>query len=662
MVVKHRNAGFTLIETMLAVAVLSVLILGLAIMLLGSAKGLVKSREQVRAQRLARNIHVNLQSMNFFDIHSCDSSLPEFGLTSVGLGGLHSAPYGPAPAFSYYPSSATLLTIDTATREAGFSRFDLSVAFLRRDRSAIRAANVTTNLIPFTDTDKSQNPTPPPGLAAYTVGDGFDDFDPMIRYRDINGDGAYFSRYFLGGANVMTPLPAGCAWLPLSWCNAASICVMGCLNRADLPFGTNWSLHTSLTEMPDTRLKQVTLRLWNKRGDLVHREGWVLSEGGYTGNEIEDWESVLSLDVQQPVSPTVLYQSITLTQQTSLGLAITLPYPVTPAALRADVLQPLIITGYTAALANVFFTTAPASGLFTSMDSAVADADGVFSLPASNITNVLVEGENTLGGVAEKNGDFSPIWSVPLIYDTRPPNFSGEKPLDNSDPIRTLSPFLGVKFIDDVPTIAVSGISKEVLYVSTRVGAGPTSPTGFLFRDGWSNYGNDWVVVASTESGLIGPLVDNQWVEVNVEGGDNARYKAKFSWKVKIDIDNGDASSPTIKMPISMADGCSVIVTGQVPVITCELNDPDSGIDWRTIHLTVTPGNIPVPSLYVADVSLLTTPRMGDYFDPQTIQTGGTLTYTFPAALPLGPYCLTVYVENWNGIPSVLPDQLFGVP
>lgn len=658
----RRTNGFSLVEVVIAVSILSILVLVLAVLMLASAKGLVKSGEQIRAQRVARTIHVHLESMNFFDVFSCDSSRPFFGLTSHGAGGLHSAPYRPlvSDPFAFYPSSTALLAMQAAVREAGLARFTLDVLHMRRDRSAVRSADVTTNLIPFTDISMTINPSPPTSLSAYTMGDGYDDYDPMIRYNDINGDGAYYGRYFLGISAFPASLPVDCVWMPWS---GSGVRVMGCLRVASLPSGLNWRTHQSLTEMPDTRLKQVNLGLWNTRGDLVHQEGWVISEGGFSGGKVEEWESVLTLNVQQPIFSTNLYSLQSLAQTNSHSLSITKAYPGLPPAFRADLVSPLVIFGQSAPLATVGFTTSPAitSSGFSSMDSGTVDADGNFSVNAVGITNVLVEGNNTISGMASKGWENSPLWSTPLIYDTRPPFFVGQTPPNLTSPVKTRSPFLAVQLFDDTSsTTAVSGIAKEVIYVSTRVTSSFESAS-FLYRDGWANYGTDWLVLASTQTGLIDPLPDNHWVDIKVEGGDYAHYKTTSTWKVKINIDNSDSSSPTIKVPLLTSDGCSVDVTAGIPKITCDLDDPDSGIDWRSIWLTVNTGSSPTAP-YIAQINMAATPRMGDYFDPKTVQTGGRLTYQFPAAIPSGVYCLAVSVANWRGISSSLPPILFSVP
>ncbi|MBK8575088.1 MAG: type II secretion system protein [Elusimicrobia bacterium] len=656
-------SGFSLVELVVAAGIFSVIVLVLAVLMLSMAKGLVKSREQAQAHRLARTIRVQLDSMRFGDIFSCDSGRPFFGLTPVAGGGLHSEAYrqNVADPFSFYPSSRTLLAMHHAALSAGFSKFELGVTFLRRDRSAVRAAGITKNVIPFTDTDNSINPNPPVSLAAYTGGDGYDDYDPMIRYTDYNNDGDYFDQFFLGWVPFNVQLPGGCIWFSQGNPNS----LMGCQNRASLPANFVPPLKGgSLTEMPDTRLKQVNLRLWNNRGELVHREGWVISEGGFSGAKIDDWESILVLDVKQPVVSTILYSYITNAQQDSHDLPISQAYPATPPALRADAQNLLVIQGETAPLAQVHFTTNPAfiNGVFTPMDSGVANQDGLFSVNANDITAALVEGRNIIGGITEKNGERSPIWSAPFIYDLRPPYFLNADPPDNAHPIRTRTPFLGIQLLDDtINTPDVSGIDREVISVSTKDQNGNYSSTQFLFRDGWANYGNDWLVVASTTSGLIDPLPDNSWISIKVEGGDYAHYKTSATWRVKINVVNNDISTPTIKVPNLGTDGCSVVVTANVPEIVCDLNDPDSGINWRSINLRVNSGPV-VQAPFIAKVNRNDTPRMGDYFNPRTIVTGGRLTYRFPGPIPIGLYSYDVSVKNWDGDDSLLPPQNFNVP
>lgn len=657
---KLCSRGFTLTEVVIASAIMVVVLLAIGATMRVAQMSLVSSRQHMRASRLARTIQTQLQSMNFFDIVSCDSSRDAYGLRSTGVGGLHAADY----PFSNYPSSRTLLNIQQQVREAGFHHFDFRVSFIRRDRSAVRAVGVTSNVIPFTDTVVTM--APPASLAAYTAGDGIDDYDINVRYRDFNSDGDYYDTFFRVSTNTLQAVvPAGCTLMA----NGPPMWMYFCETSNAIAGGLLPITRQRITEMPDTRLKQVDIRLWNAKG-VVHKEGWLISEAGFVGNETDDWESALTLAVSQPVFPTTLFAATTVGQNNSRAIVLHKAYPASLPMMRADGVQPLVIAGDTNDLADVAFTTSPTWSAFAPMDGQAGIAPpGAFSFPAPNITAVLVEGKNRIGGIAFKGSFLSPLWYDDFIYDIRPPQFSNPGPFFPAVlMVKTLTPFVGAQFLDNtVSTDNVSGIATDVLWVGTGTNAAnaQANATSYVYGSDWPTYAGGWLVVASTVSGLIDPLPDDSWVFVHMEGGDKAGYKAKIptlgAWTFLVRPDNVDGSGPTIRRPSApLVAGCDVAL-GPPSVISCRMNDPDSGVDWRTIDFKLYNSFIN-PANVVAKVNTVDTPRMADYFNPRPLLTGGILTYTANSLISGNTYWVELQVQNHRGTLTTLPPFNFVAP
>lgn len=653
---KKSSRGFTLVEVVVATVMMVFLVLAISLAMQWGMKGLVVSRQQMRAARTARTIHAQLQSMDFFQLFSCDSSRTDFGLTATGVGGLHSASY----PFINYPSSAALQAMQQSVQVAGFDHFDLSVSFLRRDRSALRTAGVTSNVIPFVDTTTVFGPVPA-SLCAYTTGDGFDDSDAALCYQDINGDGDYFDTYFIiATGTVLGAAPAGCfIWqsLPL-----IPLEVYYCDTPTAIPGGYSLQIGRRKTEMPDTRLKQVNLRLWNNK-TVVHKEGWLISEAGLSGRQMDEWESKMFINMSQPIFPTTIYSKNPFLSPQWIsnwfGTTLKKPFPANAPAVRADVGAPLQFKGETVPLSNVGFSTAPqwtSGGVFPWMDAGgPVNATGLWALNAPNITAALIEGRNRLGGYAWKPGIArSPIWADTFIFDKSIPLMANETPVHPStNPVKTLTPFVGLQFYDDTASTSnVSGICPEVIWVGTGSSAAnaSTDEAQHLYMDGWAVYQSSWVVVASPNSGLMEPLPDNAFTYVYIEGADRAHFGNKSDWRFRVKIDNPDGTPPTL--------GC-VVSAGVTPTITCTLNDPDSGVNWKTIdfgvyHLAIAPPN------KIAAVNVTDTPRMGDFFDPKPIVTGGILRYRFTAPLSIGhTYWITLKAKNWAGDASLVYSLSF---
>lgn len=162
--------GSTLLETLLAVCILTVAGLSIVAMLQNSLVANLKAREKVSCERAAQAGLARLKNMSFYRLYAVDSATT-------------AANYGLYPG---YPHLAAFDGIARTLNAARFDRFKVDVTFMRRDASDALGTGNTNNLIAFTDADQ----------------DGVDDYDTAIRYFDQNGDGDMFDTYVSGGRTI----------------------------------------------------------------------------------------------------------------------------------------------------------------------------------------------------------------------------------------------------------------------------------------------------------------------------------------------------------------------------------------------------------------------------------------------------------------------------
>jgi hypothetical protein len=167
---KLGRRGSTLLETLLAVCILTVAGLSIVAMLQKSLVANLKAREKVSCERAAQAGLARLKNVNFYRLFAVDSATT-------------AANYG---LWAGYPHLAALDGIRSTLNASRFDRFTVDVTFMRRDASDALGTGNTNNLIAFTDAGQ----------------DGIDDYDPNIRYFDQNGDGDLFDTYVAGGRTV----------------------------------------------------------------------------------------------------------------------------------------------------------------------------------------------------------------------------------------------------------------------------------------------------------------------------------------------------------------------------------------------------------------------------------------------------------------------------
>lgn len=162
--------GSTLLETLLAVVILTVAGLSIVAMLQNALVANLKTRERVSCERAAQAGLARLKNVNFYRLHAVDSA------TTTANYGLYAG----------YAHLAALDGIRGSLASSRFTRFKVEVTFMRRDASDALGTGNVNNLIPFTDADL----------------DSIDDYDPNIRWLDQNADGDTFDTYVSGGRTI----------------------------------------------------------------------------------------------------------------------------------------------------------------------------------------------------------------------------------------------------------------------------------------------------------------------------------------------------------------------------------------------------------------------------------------------------------------------------
>jgi hypothetical protein len=165
---RRRRKGSTLLETVLAVLIMTTVGLALLAMVQRALAVSLKAREQMSCSRMAQTGFARVKNLDFYCLFAADSSQANYGLWAA------------------YPYRAVLDGLRATLAASRFDRFRVRVTFMRRDISDSNGDGRTSDLIPFMDNN----------------GDGIDDFDANIRFFDQNGDGDFYDTYVSGGRTV----------------------------------------------------------------------------------------------------------------------------------------------------------------------------------------------------------------------------------------------------------------------------------------------------------------------------------------------------------------------------------------------------------------------------------------------------------------------------
>lgn len=588
--ISSRNSGFTLVELILATVIL--LIVGAAVV-----KGLqmisvlsVRSRQEMRSQRIFRDFKTQLDALPFELVFPVDSKLPNWGL---------------GPNHPNYGGNATMQALKKICEDEGFPRFKIEVTFMRRDTSNV-GGNGTSALISFTDMNN----------------DGIDDYDPNIRYQD------------------MWSVPSG-TWTFTDVVAPADVddvngTSLSAINRADGDFFDSCVYNgTTFTDMPNTNLRKVKISLFSAANSNVEfsSQEYLISKEKLSGNTGTSAESDLKIDITSPAQPRDLWDS----GVTGHNLSLNTPYP--SPAYRADNSHALRVQGVTAPNAKVYVSTItpPSSAPAGLRDDLDADFSGNFNITAQNTTNGLVEGLNSIYYESSKTVNIigisvqmrSPIGRFRTVLDLQRPDITTWTPTGNN--VRTLSPYVGATLKDvGVATTTVSGICGDVLTIMvTPQGQLQTIYTPpHVFYDPQTNQARWW----NPSNHLPVTLSNLTRYDVDMEGGDFAHYGRRKSWHFIVNIQANDTTPPAIssRNPPNLA----LNVTGPVTV-RCTIGDPDSGVDFSTVRLDM--DGAPV-------INSSITPLLGDYIDVQS----GVLTVP-PMGCPSGhTYTVRIRAQHWG--------------
>ncbi|TBR23367.1 hypothetical protein EPO15_06125, partial [bacterium] len=165
---RRSRAGYIILETVIAIVIMSVVGLSLLAMLHSSMGAVVKAREQTSCGRALQTGFSRLKNIDFYALFASDSASANHGLWA---------------GYGYKTALDGLQTTLTAAR---FDRFKVLVTFMRRDSSDSNADGLTSDLVEFRDADA----------------DRIDDYDPAVRYLDQNADGDTYDTYSSGGRTV----------------------------------------------------------------------------------------------------------------------------------------------------------------------------------------------------------------------------------------------------------------------------------------------------------------------------------------------------------------------------------------------------------------------------------------------------------------------------
>lgn len=165
---RRGRRGSVLLETVLAVLIMTAVGVSLIAMIQKSTVVALKAREQATCERMAQTGFARLKNIDFYSLFASDSAQANYGLQAA------------------YAYRGVLDGLRSTLNASHFDRFRVLVTHMRRDISDANGNGMTSDLIPFADVN----------------GDGIDDYDANIRLIDQNGDGDFYDTYVAGGRTI----------------------------------------------------------------------------------------------------------------------------------------------------------------------------------------------------------------------------------------------------------------------------------------------------------------------------------------------------------------------------------------------------------------------------------------------------------------------------
>ena len=604
--IQSTNSGFTLVEIVIAAAILAVVGLALTKILASLSTLSLRSRQEMRGLRLVKQIKVELEAIPFEFIFPFDSSLPNWGLGATR---------------TMFEGNDVLKRILNEAQQQGFSRFKTEITYMRRDASNI-LGNGTNALIPFTDAN----------------GDKIDDYDTNIRYQDLYNFSPKCSKKFtdLNDDSV----------------DDVTLAAHGSLLSSDGDYSSVLYWESSygtfpLGEVPQTNLKLVKISLFSHRDKIkpfVVQE-FLISAEKFSGiaNTLSQ-ERSLDINITIPALPRVLFEHIHGHQNTAQTMVLSQPYPAP--AYRADSASALNVQGRTSPNTYVYVSTwnPPTSAVAAHRDWGLSDFMGNVTFNAPNTTDDLKEGENYLYFEAVKFVAMtgyvyqmrSAIGRLNVVWDIKRPKFDNEHPTSNN--VKSLSPDVGVTFEDETvdPAAKASGICEKVISITVDPDSG--SPVTYNAPDVYFDPASGKIKWRNPVNHLPVTLANNTEYDIFVEGGDFAHYGRDTHWDFKTNILTNDPTPPVVDnlFPPHLA------VNVPSPVsIQCRVQDPQSGVDYSTLEVWI--NGLPV-------IDAVTTPKLGDIIDAET----GVVSFPSRACPSGSTLNIRVKARHWGttGIPA----------
>jgi hypothetical protein len=168
------RSGTTLVETVLAIVMISVAALAIVAMLQKATIASLSARRRMSCSQLTDAGMSRLKNIDYYSLFAVDSSSTNWATPPLHTAGANT-----------YPYLAILSGLRSTLAASRFDRFKVDVVFMRRDATDALGTGNTNNLIAFKDN-----------------GAGVDVYDPDIKYFDANGDGDYYETFVSSGRTV----------------------------------------------------------------------------------------------------------------------------------------------------------------------------------------------------------------------------------------------------------------------------------------------------------------------------------------------------------------------------------------------------------------------------------------------------------------------------
>jgi type II secretory pathway pseudopilin PulG len=528
------SAGLSLIEVVVAIAMLGIIGLGVVQMMSQVTKAGVMARNRVSCPRTLDSSFAQLKNMNFFAVFPVYSSATKYGLT------LSASPF-PYPTTGY-------MNIQVVVSSAGYSYYNTAVTYMRRDTSDANNNGYTNDLTPIVTTGT-------PGTAG-----SCDKYDPNVCWMNPNADTHYPYGTYADAATGNTASEVPNTHLKMVTVNIYDMKHNLACTRTELI-----SLE-QLTGMPNAD-SEAFLKI---DVDTPTNGGYIYAD---TTTAQISARGLVFASTYSPTETAVQYRADSAVALTVGGTAD----PSDTIDLTVGNFSPVVDT-----------LSADFSGNFSGGSSLVTAklVEGINTLNFRAVNGSFNSPWTSMQLIYDIK---APVSSTPTPTSTSGVVQSGQS--GTATGLRTLSPYVSLTLKDNgYSTTTTSGIDPNVtaMFYSTYA-------TGNVFAAGSRINGTSFnsvtgVIVALSSSSLP-PIISSSDANGNpitytlgVEFGDYAGYKSSATWQfVLAPVINAALPIMTIIAPLNGAVG-----TGPTPLIRGQVFDGNSGINPYSITLSVT--------------------------------------------------------------------------